>query len=845
MTRSLLLTGLRDLVRRPLHTGLMVLGVALGVAVVIAIDLANTSASRGFARSTEAVVGRATHQVLGGPSGLAQDVLRRIRVEGGLRASAPVVEGYVTALDLDREPLRVLGLDVLSEAPFRAHLGGGSFADSGFERLFVDESAVFLGSALTDRHRLGIGDTMRVRVQDRIETLVVTGIIRSPDPRDAASLDGLLIMDVGRAQRLFRLGDRITRVDLVASEDEADRVATLLPPGARLVSASEQAAAAAQLTEAFQLNLTALSLLALVVGMFLIYNTVLFSVVQRRTVLGTLRLLGVTGGQVFSLVLLETAAASAVGVLLGLGLGYVLGQGAVRLVTRTINDLYYVVSVTGAPLTAASVAKGVVLGLGAGVLAAVAPALEAARVEPVDALRPSRLESRARRLVPAVALGGALLAIFGATLLAVAGRSLPLSFAGLFAIVLGLALVAPLATVGAMAVAGPVGGRLVGTLGRLAARTVTRSVSRTGVAIAALAVAVSVTIGVGLMIESFRSTVENWLDLSLRADVFISAPAPGGTRAAPVLSPDILARVRAVRGVEDVETFRAVRVASPKGDVRVAVADSRRPRDAALYRFAEGDPEEVWERVKAGAILVSEPFAFRHRLPARGGTVELQTDSGLQAFPVAAVFYDYATESGLVLLSRNVYERHWDDRAVSSLGVYVAAGHAVEDVVRDLRAALAGTALMVTPHRALRARALEVFDRTFAVTQALRLLAVIVAFIGVWSALLALQVERTRELATLEVLGLGERQLWGLSVLETGLMGMVAGLLSLPMGWLLAFILVNVINVRSFGWTMRLEADPWLFAQALVVSVIAAVLASVYPLVRLRRRPLAAALRSE
>jgi putative ABC transport system permease protein len=242
---------------------------------------------------------------------------------------------------------------------------------------------------------------------------------------------------------------------------------------------------------------------------------------------------------------------------------------------------------------------------------------------------------------------------------------------------------------------------------------------------------------------------------------------------------------------------------------------------------------------------VSEPFAFRHRLPARGGTVELQTDRGLRSFPVAGVFYDYATESGLVLLSRDVYERFWDDRAVSSLGVYVAPGHAIDEVVADLRVALAGTALRVTPNRALRTRALEVFDRTFAVTRALRLLAVIVAFIGVWSALLALQVERTRELATLEVLGLGPRQMWGLTALETGLMGVVAGLLSLPLGWLLALILVNVINVRSFGWTMRLEADPWLFVQAFALSVVAAVLASVYPLLRLRRRSLAAALRSE
>ena len=212
---------------------------------------------------------------------------------------------------------------------------------------------------------------------------------------------------------------------------------------------------------------------------------------------------------------------------------------------------------------------------------------------------------------------------------------------------------------------------------------------------------------------------------------------------------------------------------------------------------------------------------------------------------MAGTFYDYATERGMVLLSRNVYERDWEDREISSLGVSVAPGQPVEEVVDRLRAALAGTALRVTSNRSLRAQALGVFDRTFAVTESLRLLAVVVAFIGVWSALMALQVERTRELATLQALGLTGRQLWGLTLLETGFMGATAGILSLPTGFLLAAILVNVINVRSFGWTMRLQTDPMVFVQALGVSIAAAVLASVYPILRLQRRPVAAALRQE
>jgi len=843
LSPTLLRTGLRDIVRRPLQTGLLVLGVALGVAVVIAIDLANESARRGFERSSETLTGRATHQIRGGPSGVPESVFRRLREDWGVRLSTPVVEGMALAPDLDRQPLTILGVDPLSEGPFRTHLARGSLAAPGFARVFDDPRGAFVGGGLADRFGLRPGRELRLQIDDRYLTVHVLGVLRSA--ASASGLDAVLLMDVGAAQSLLGSEGQVSRIDLILSPAEATSLARQLPEGLRLVPASEQRAALGELTAAFQLNLTALSLLALVVGMFLIYNTVMFSVVQRRAVIGTLRALGVTPAQVFALVLLETAAEAAVGTVLGLGLGFVLGQGAVRLVTQTINDLYYVVSVAGAPLTVASVAKATALGLGAGVLSAVPPAFEAARIEPVAALRQSTFTGATRLSVPLIALGGMALGSLGAAILSFFPSSLVASFAGLFAVVLGMAFLAPATTMLLMAVLGPLAGAGVGTLGRLAARTVTASISRTGVAIAALMVAVSVTIGVSLMIQSFRSTIVNWLALTLRADLYLAAPGPGRAQQAPTLAADVLARVKAVPGVGEVEAFRAVEVASPEGPVHLSVADPRRERSADLYRFSAGTPAETWERVRAGAVLVSEPFAFRHRLPPQGGTVTLQTDRGTRTFEVAGTFYDYATERGTVLIAREVYERLWDDRRISSLAVYLAEGARSEVVGARLRSALAGSALRVTPTGSLRREALRIFDRTFAVTEALRLLAILVAFVGVWSALMALQTERTRELATLVALGLTPARLWALTLLETGFMGLAAGLLSLPTGALLAAILVDVINVRSFGWTMRLALDPRIFAEALGLSVTAALLATVYPLFRLGRMPLAAALRSE
>lgn len=844
LTPTLWRTGLRDMLRRPLQSALMVLGVALGVAVVVAVDLANESARRGFARSTESVVGRATHQVLGGPGGVPVASYRELRALGLARALAPVVEAGGAARELGGQPVRLLGVDALAEGPFRDHLGGGSLRGSSLALLFTDERACVLSAEAARRHGLAPGDSVQVRVDARLLDLRVRGLIEPGGPGRAAALEGLLLLDIGVLQRLLGRPESLTRIDLIASPEQARLVAERLPPGLRVAPASEQSDTVAQLTEAFRINLTALSLLALLVGMFLISNTVTFAVVQRRAVFGTLRALGATGGQLLVLILAEAAAAAALGTALGTALGYLLGQGAVRLVTTTINDLYYVLSVRDAPLQASTLVKGALLGIGAGLLAALPAALEAARVEPVQALRPSTLEAKARRAQPWLVLAGLLLGALGALLLQRAGTGLGWSFLGLFGVVLGFALLVPALTLALMAAAAPPLARALGALGRLGPRTVARSLSRTGVAIAALTTAVSVTIGVSLMIASFRGTVRNWLELTLLADVYVGAPGRG-LRATPALPRALADRLRGLPGVAAVESYRRVRVMSGFGEVPLGASEVLPEHGAALHRFKPGGEPDPWGRVLAGAVVASEPFAHRHGLPPRGGEVLLSTDRGPVRFPVAGVYYDYSTEEGTLLMARAVYDRYFDDPHVSSLALYAAPGQDLEALAARVRAALAGGALSVTLNRRLKQEALRIFDRTFAVTNALRVLAVVVAFIGVWSALLALQVERTRELMTLQALGLTPGQLAGLGLLETGLMGLAAGLLSLPLGAALAAILVEVINVRSFGWTMELELSPGLFLQALGVSVAASLLASLYPLARLRRMPIASGLRQE
>lgn len=308
------------------------------------------------------------------------------------------------------------------------------------------------------------------------------------------------------------------------------------------------------------------------------------------------------------------------------------------------------------------------------------------------------------------------------------------------------------------------------------------------------------------------------------------------------LSPDLESRLEAIPGVEQAEALRAVLVESEFGEVHLSAVDPGRVRDAGLYRLAQSSPADVWEQVRTGAVLISESLAGRNSVSS---SIRLTTDHGAKSFPVAGVFYDYSTDRGTVLMSRAIYLANWDDPAISSLGLTAAHGVDPVELAERVRASLEGTGLEVQVNGQVRQQALAIFDRSFAITAALRLLAVVVAFFGVLGALLALLLERSREFATLSALGLTPGGLGRLMFIESGLMGLTASLLAMPTGLLLAVLLIEVIDARSFGWTIRLEWQ-WLpFVQAVVVGVGASVAAALYPIARLRRLQLAQALTQE
>lgn len=847
--------------RRPLQSLFLVAGVAIGVAMIVAIDLANGSAERAFALGTETVAGRATHGIIGGPSGLDEQVYADLRSDLGFRMSAPVVEGYLVVDELDRQPMRLLGVDPFAESPFRAYLGTDSNEPMPdfLTPLMVQPNTVLLSSEIAASFGLNVGDLLTAQAGSTRHTLEIVGLLEPSDDLSRRALDGMLLTDIGTAQEVLDRVGRLDRIDLIVAETaqgEADlaRIIAALPPNARVEPSSARSGTVAEMSAAFSLNLTALSLLALVVGMFLIYNTVTFSVVQRRRVIGTLRSLGMTRREVYTLILLEAILLGLLGTLAGLGLGILLGRGAVQLVTRTINDLFFVVTVREIEIPPITLIKGALIGMGAAIFAAAIPAYEATSVAPAGALQRSNIEESSRRALPWITVAAVVLLVLG-TLLLIPDWSLVVAFTGLFVIIIGAALLAPSLTLGLMLLVQRIANAVSGVIGRMAPRTVVRTLSRTSVAVAALMVSVSVIIGVGVMVSSFRTTVELWLDDVLQADIFVSPPSLNASQILTTLEPAIVHDLATYPGITRSATTRGVNTAiflDEQGETGDATAKSVRliafSEDLAgadrRYRDAVGDWQATWAAAEAGGIIVNDPLANRFNVKV-GDELTVQTDRGQQKFPVVGISVDFDVNP-VIFIHDPIYRQWWDDDAVSAIGLFVAPGDDVDEMVAELRRAFGGRAeLVITSNRGTRESALEVFDRTFAITIALQLLAALVAFIGILSTLMSLQLERVREIGVLRATGMTRRQLWRLSLLETGLIGTSAGVLAMPVGFVLAIILIYIINLRSFGWTLEMQLDPQEFVQAFLVALGAALAAGIYPAWRMGRIEPADAVRAE
>ncbi|MCH9698802.1 MAG: FtsX-like permease family protein [Gammaproteobacteria bacterium] len=835
---TLLKTSVRFFIKHPWQLWLTILSIALGSAVMIAVDIANQSAKQSFADSVDQVSGRATHYLVPRNNGYLDETLyTRLRVEWGLRDSAPLLESELAIHGLQYQ---LIGIDPFAQSEIQTQQS--TFPEQqNWLQLLTQANTVLISTQIAQQLQLSSQSRLKVRINQSEHILHIAGTYGTPDQ---AGYDHVLLTDIATAQELLGRVGQLDRIALVLNQNQVETLMLQIPDSVQLIPSASRTNALDQMTAAFRINLTAMSLLAMLVGCFLVYNTMTFSVLQRRQQFAIERMLGITGLQIFLQMIVEALLFAILGGISGIVLGIVLSKSLLKLVTRTINDVYAEISTSLLHIEPTLLLKGIGLTLVAVLLATLGPALEAAKIAPATVHRISELEHRNQRMTPILMTAGVLLMMLALFILNTFSRQLIAGFAALFSLVIGYSLIMPSlikTLVGVFADYIPASS----TVWKMAIRGINRSLSRTNLAIIALAVAVSATVGVGIMTTSFRDTLADWLTVTLQNDLYISSTNADGTKVEGNLEKFWLAEIQKLAGIRAISHGKTAHLQINSQSVALLILNPGHQLSKG-FNLLEGNTDQQWQRYLNGeVVLVSEPYAYHQQLSV-GDQLQATTNEGNSiALEIGAVFQDYSSSQGMIVIHRKLYEKNWQDRSISSIGLLLEKNADAEQLKQRI-SSLAGQgkrAVRIRYNKEIRDQSLAIFDRTFAITDVLRLLVVMVAFVGVFSALMVLLMEKQREYAVLRATGLTPAQLTQLLLIQTAMTGLLAGLLALPLGWVMSELLIDVINQRSFGWSMNSVLPISVLFQAVLLSVAAALLAAYYPIKHLATMSLPQSLR--
>jgi putative ABC transport system permease protein len=801
------------------RTALTLLAVALGVSVVVAIDLAGQAAAGSFHSSLESLTGK-SDLIITATGGIDEKLLGILDQLPFAFTFTPRIEDFAS-IDGRGEAIPFIGLDLIASSPGSAKEPRPAGSGLG----------IYVGSHL----RLQSSDHLRLLINDSLQDFTVAGIL--PANNGEIGENNAIVADIGLAQIVTGKVGKLDTIDVrtppgQSLEHWSQIISQHLPPSVTVEPQGSRTDQNRKMLSAFRWNLRVLSYIALVVGAFLIYNTISISVVRRRNEIGVLRALGATRAFVTAGFLAESLFFALVGSLLGLLLGRIMAIGAVKLIGKTVQSLYVSSQPGTIQLTVEATLAGLGLGISISMLAALYPAFEAARVAPVEAMARGREEFIAA-VRSRTAIWWALLMLIAAAILA---RLPPVNRQPLFAyfsvllLISGTAAAIPTLVSWFASIFSHVLEKLLGIEALLAMRSLRASLGRTSVLTAALTTAVAMTASVGIMVGSFRDTVSVWMDNELKADFYLRPAGSSSADRHPTMSADIADHIEKLPGVSSVDRFRAYPITYQGLPASLAGGESSTRENSASTRFLPGENRyQILSTLPTGNYaVVSEPFANKHNVTV-GDTIALPLGGAVRHFKVLGIYYDYSTERGFVILARRTLLKYLPDTAASNLAVYLKPNADPATVRQSIDRVIAGRAVLVFANSTLRRGAIEIFDRTFSITYALEAVAIFVAVMGIAGALLAMVIDRRREFALLRFLGAAQPQVRQIILFEAGLLGLLSNIIGIALGTVLSLILIFVINKQSFGWTIQFHWPVAMLLSALTGVYLATVLAGLYP----------------
>ena len=827
MIRNLLrFVAWRHVWRKPARAALTIAGVAVGVALFVAISAINASTIAFFRTNVGSMTGKATFTILGPEGGFAEETVEVARRVPGVRSAVPMIEAQ--ARHVGARTLVVFGIDLLQESAvrdYRTDEHGPDVVEDPLEFLNQEDSLIVTKS-FAATHGLKLESPIELVTAHGLKRFTVRGLLEPTGPAKAYG-GGVAIMDIDGARVMFGKEGKVDRIDLVpepgGDEDElARRVQAAIGGGLRVERKDNQVRALARMVEGYQGILAFFSALALLIGMFLVANTVAVAVADRRREIAVLRALGTSRAGVLATFVIEAAVMGALGAAIGVLLGRGLAELLVERVSASMSRQYVTpIDVSEIHFSAAQVAAGMIAGVAAAVLAALWPAWRATRVQGGEAFGAGPAgappAARATRRIAIVrAAGLAMLAGFG--VLAATGPLHPVievlqPLLGVLGAVLGAPLLVALALralAAAVAVRGPLG-RLA--VLRLACQNLLRHPSRTGGNVLSLVIGLMLVVTMAVIQHSFKTSIGDWNDRTLRSDLWISSIGRVLTIDVQPLAETLAAELDQVPGVDvaggrGARGFRIVHHVLDGRQLTVKAYDPTHPRIGTdlfdvVDRPVADAVRELYDASRPG-VIVSQNFAA-HFGKRTGDVLELDTPSGRHRLPILATAVDYGSPEGTLIFAREVYKRLWLDALVTGFAVEVQRGADVEAVRAAIDARFGTRGLVATPNRELSAQFEEVLDESFGYTKAIELAALAVGLLALLGALLVSLLSRLRELGMLRAIGMSRAQLARMILAEAVLLGLLGGAVAAALGVYLAKLWVVSTLASSLGWFIQVH----------------------------------------
>jgi len=818
-----------------LRTMLTVAGIVLGVAVFVGMHTANQSVLFAFSSTVDRIAGKTELQVTAGETGFEEDILERVQAAASVRVAVPAIEAVVDTNITGQGNLLVLGVDMTGDRSLRDYdLDSADDAVIDDPLVFLAQpDSIILTKQFADKNHLAVNDTISLGTVLGQRKFTIRGVMKTGGMTSAFG-GNLAVMDVYAAQRMFGRGRTFDRVDVGVKPGhtiaEAEReLQAALGSGFQIEPPSGRGQQFEAMMSAYSMMVGISSLFALFIGMFIIYNSFAIAVTQRRSEIGILRALGATRAQIRWLFLGESAVTGVIGSIGGLLFGMLIARGIAASIGSLVSDVYGVAQRAGEVSTSpALLATALAIGVATSIVAALIPARNAARVDPVQALQKGKYQALSAtesrwRVVLAAACG---VASVGCLVLSqirwafYAGYALAIAVALLLSPILSVALARALR---------PLLKWIRPVEGALAADSLIQAPRRTSASVAAVMLSLALVVAFAGMARGSYDSILGWMNTALNPDLFVT-PSQSIVIRTIRFPASMQAELSAVPGVARVQAVRDARIVFRKTPIMVVAVDVKSISETARRRPVEGDEEDMYRRTSAGeALMVSDNLAQLQRLKV-GEILEVPAPYGTIRLPIAGIVLDYSDQQGTILMDQKLFQRYWHDDTVNIFRIYLKPGVPMPDVRQRILERYSGSRqVFVLTNAELKAYILKITDQWFSLTSVQIAVAVLVAILGIVNTLTVSITDRRRELGVLQAVGglHGQirRTIW-LEALSIGTLGLILGF---ALGAINLYYILQIVHRDIAGMRIDYQFPVSVVAALVPTILVSAFIAAIWP----------------